>query len=305
MKKLDIVGAGLSGCTLAYLLKDKYDITIYEKEITLGGLCREGRFGRYKYHRFGGHFFHTNKKKIAEFLYTLTHAPEFRHRAMTVNSGKYYDYPITHSMVRKFGKKKCYEMFIDNYSKKMWGKDVPKVALDRVRIAKKGETFFTDKYQYSLNYTELFYNLTKGIKVFPGWKVLDVGNCVLTGEVDEYFGYKFGRLGWRGLRWETSVEDEPLPAHTINYPEEGFPYIRKNDYSEVYRHYLPIIGTGFPTSKLHHYPVETPKNMEIFEKYKEEAKKRNVILLGRLATYHYLNMDEAIWEAMKLAKKLR
>lgn len=40
MKNLHIIGGGMTGCFLAYFLKDKYNITIYEKGSQLGGLSR-------------------------------------------------------------------------------------------------------------------------------------------------------------------------------------------------------------------------------------------------------------------------
>ena len=40
MKKIAIIGAGVSGLTVAHQLKAKYDVTVYEKESTPGGLIR-------------------------------------------------------------------------------------------------------------------------------------------------------------------------------------------------------------------------------------------------------------------------
>lgn len=305
MKELTIVGAGLSGCTLAYLLRDEYDVTIYEEKTVVGGLCLEGEVGGRKYHRFGGHFFHTDNEEVNDFVVGLTDTPLLRLVAKTFYGGRHYDYPITDAMIEEFGREKCWDMFIRNYSAKMWGRDVPQAALDRVRIAGKGETFFTDKYQYSLNYTKLFRNLTEGIKVLLGRWVVDEPDVVLTGRPDLYFKGRYGRLPWRGLWFNTKVGVGPLPAHLVNYPERGYRFIRKNDYSGVYEHGVPIISTAYPTDREAFYPVESPGNRAIFEKYKEEAGKRNVVLLGRLGTYRYLNMDEAIWEAMKLAKELK
>lgn len=42
MKKIAIIGAGISGLSSAHFLKDHYDVTVFEKESTPGGLIRTG-----------------------------------------------------------------------------------------------------------------------------------------------------------------------------------------------------------------------------------------------------------------------
>ena len=37
MKKIAVIGAGISGLTVAYYLQDLFDITIFEKNAYLGG----------------------------------------------------------------------------------------------------------------------------------------------------------------------------------------------------------------------------------------------------------------------------
>ena len=36
-QKIAVIGGGIAGLTSAYLLKEKYDITVFEKENRLGG----------------------------------------------------------------------------------------------------------------------------------------------------------------------------------------------------------------------------------------------------------------------------
>ena len=45
MKKIAIIGAGISGLSSAHFLKDHYDVTVFEKESTPGGLIRCERVG--------------------------------------------------------------------------------------------------------------------------------------------------------------------------------------------------------------------------------------------------------------------
>ncbi|MCQ2609402.1 MAG: UDP-galactopyranose mutase, partial [Lachnospiraceae bacterium] len=53
-----------------------------------------------------------------------------------------------------------------------------------------------------------------------------------------------------------------------------------------------------------YYPVNNDKNQELYEKYKELAKKENIIFGGRLGEYKYYDMDKVIRSAMDKFKTL-
>ena len=55
MKHLAIIGAGISGLSAAHFLKDKYDVTIFEKEDRPGGLIKFRRVNGNLFHTCGGH----------------------------------------------------------------------------------------------------------------------------------------------------------------------------------------------------------------------------------------------------------
>ena len=40
MQKIAIIGAGVSGLSAAHFLKDKYEVTVFEKEDRPGGLIK-------------------------------------------------------------------------------------------------------------------------------------------------------------------------------------------------------------------------------------------------------------------------
>lgn len=40
MQKIAIIGAGVSGMSAAHFLKDRYNVTVFEKEKTPGGLIK-------------------------------------------------------------------------------------------------------------------------------------------------------------------------------------------------------------------------------------------------------------------------
>ena len=56
-KNLAIIGAGISGLSTAHLLKDRYNVVVFEKEATPGGLIRCRRVDGSLYHLCGGYVF--------------------------------------------------------------------------------------------------------------------------------------------------------------------------------------------------------------------------------------------------------
>jgi len=60
-----------------------------------------------------------------------------------------------------------------------------------------------------------------------------------------------------------------------------------------------------PEQNIPFYPKNFLKDVEIYKKYIKLAKKEyNVIFLGRLATYKYLDMDIVIGQAISQIKKI-
>jgi len=55
-----------------------------------------------------------------------------------------------------------------------------------------------------------------------------------------------------------------------------------------------------------YYPVPNPKNNKLYEKYRALAEKEpGVAFVGRLASYKYFNMDQAILNALEMFDNLK
>ena len=62
-------------------------------------------------------------------------------------------------------------------------------------------------------------------------------------------------------------------------------------------------GMAWEKGKEPYYPVNDPKNSELFDKYERRAlEEKNVIFGGRLGMYRYMDMDQVIEEALSLAE---
>jgi UDP-galactopyranose mutase len=135
---------------------------------------------------------------------------------------------------------------------------------------------------------------------------------VYTGQLDEYFDYKLGRLDWRTVSFKTRVEDMPnyQGNAVVNYTEREVPYTRVIEHKhfemfgqEVYGNPKTVISKEYSTEwkpgMEPYYPVNDKQNTELYAKYKELAdKEQNVIFGGRLAEYKYYDMDDVIEAAL-------
>lgn len=68
-QKIAVIGAGISGLAVAHLLKDKYDVTVFEKEPNPGGLIRCKRFKGSLFHICGGHVFNSKREDVLDWFW--------------------------------------------------------------------------------------------------------------------------------------------------------------------------------------------------------------------------------------------
>lgn len=69
MKKLAIIGAGISGLTLANLLKEKYSVVLFESSGYFGGIARTKSIGGKLFHTTGGHCFNSIHGDVLEWVF--------------------------------------------------------------------------------------------------------------------------------------------------------------------------------------------------------------------------------------------
>lgn len=96
MDKIVIVGAGLSGATMARLFADAgKDVTVVDKRATIGG-------NAYDYvdengitvQPYGPHIFHTNEKAVFDFLSKFSEWTPYEHRVLANLNGKLVPVPF-------------------------------------------------------------------------------------------------------------------------------------------------------------------------------------------------------------------
>ena len=212
-----------------------------------------------------------------------------------------------------------YETLFHSYTKKQWDKEPRELessVLERIPLRKNFDLrYFSDKFQgLPVNgYTSIVSNMldhpnitvklntpwTPSIK--SSWKTL-----VFTGPIDGYFNESgLPRLEYRSIKftWERRVQPGyDQPAAVVNYPNLNIPYTRTVEYKHFLHQRSPWTILSSETTSAEgepYYPVPTQANRELYEKYKKLADAtREVHFVGRLATYKYFNMDQAIRTAM-------
>ena len=218
-----------------------------------------------------------------------------------------------------------YKKLIKGYTEKQWGrdcKDLPAFIIKRLPV----------RYTYDNNY---FNDLYQGIPI-GGYNVLidalfegcDVelgvdynenkekynalgGKVLYTGMLDAYFGYQFGKLEYRSLRFETEVLDEQNHqcVAVVNYTDRETPYTRviEHKHFEFGTQEKTVItkriSTDWEEGMEPYYPVNDEKNQELYQKYRTLADEEHLLIGGRLAEYKYYDMDKVIESAFQLVGK--
>ena len=129
------------------------------------------------------------------------------------------------------------------------------------------------------------------------------GTVVFTGPIDEYFGYCFGPLEYRSLRFEQETLDMPnyQGIAAVNYTSAAVPYTRiiEHKHFEFGTQPKTVITREYPQQWSEdcepYYPVNDQRNNSLYRKYADLAEATpGVVFGGRLAEYKYYDMDQVI-----------
>ncbi len=214
-----------------------------------------------------------------------------------------------------------FEKLIKGYTEKQWGRscaELPAFIIKRLPLRfTYDNNYFNDRYQGIAEggYTLLAQKLLEGIDVRLGCEYSqfkaqnpDIAEkTVFTGMIDEYYGYRFGELEYRSLRFETErLEEENHQGNAVvNYTEREVPYTRIIEHKHFERATSPVtyITREYPAAWKRgdepYYPVNDKKNNALYEKYRALAdKEKDVIFGGRLGQYKYYDMDKVIAAAL-------
>ncbi len=217
------------------------------------------------------------------------------------------------------------EKFFRGYTRKQWGLDLSEL---RAGVAARIPTrtgddarYFTDRFQKMpvRGYTSMFESMLDhpGITLRLGVDFESLrADCqarttIYTGPIDAYFGYRFGRLPYRSLRFEhRHVPGAGLvqPCGTINYPNDHA-YTRVTEFKHLTGQQVrgSSLVYEYPVANADpYYPIPTDANEALYKRYEALAREQvGVHFVGRLAQYRYYNMDQVVAAALHLCDELR
>ena len=220
-----------------------------------------------------------------------------------------------------------YEAFIKGYTEKQWQTDprtLPADIITRLPVRFTFDDFyFNDRFEGLplTGYGEIFKRMfaTPGITALTGVDYFDLKPqlpaavpVIYTGPVDRYFGFSQGELGWRTLDFQREVvpAGDFQGASVVNYPDADVAFTRihefrhlhpersyRADKTVIFKEFSRFAGRGDEP----YYPINTPTDKARYDAYRAMADAEpGVIFGGRLGTYRYLDMHQAIGAALRV-----
>ena len=234
-----------------------------------------------------------------------------------------------------------YRRFFEGYTLKQWKRhprDLDASVCGRIPVrTNRDDRYLGEEFQAlpKNGYTAMFEMMvaaSPGLELHLGmdFKMAQVKwnfqHLIFTGPIDEYYGYCFGNLPYRSLRFEMEsftadqlarrekISGKPgfwQPAMQVNYPDIDVPFTRiveikhatgqQTDATTIVREFPHDWQPGEEPF----YPIPADDTKALYERYLSLAiKENNVSFIGRLGTYRYYNMDQVIGMSLKEAEKL-
>ena len=215
-----------------------------------------------------------------------------------------------------------YEKLIKGYTEKQWGRpctELPAFIIRRLPVRMVYDNnYFNDAYQGIPigGYNKLTEALLEGIECRVNedfftrreyWESV-ADKIVFTGKIDEFYGYRFGKLEYRTVSFEHEKLETPnhQGCSVVNYTERHIPFTRIIEHKHfedfgdaIYAKPVTVISREYSTEWTEgsepFYPVNDEVNSALYLQYKALADaETNVIFGGRLAEYKYYDMAPVI-----------
>ena len=260
-----IVGAGLYGAVFAHETKKKgKSVLVIDKRPNIAGNVYTEKIEGINVHKYGAHIFHTNNKKVWNYITRFAEFNRFTNSPVANYHGELYSLP--------------FNMYTFN---KMWGVVEPEVAAAKIEEQRK-EAGITEPnidayFDYKIGTLEYrsvcFENETLDKPNFQGNAAVNYTDVETPWtRIIEHKWFEFGK--------DEDGNDLPKTVISREYSSEWKPG------DEPY------------------YPVNDEKNGKLYAEYKALAEKETkVIFGGRLGEYKYYDMDAVIASALDMCEK--
>lgn len=331
MKSFLVVGAGFTGATIARELAEAgHHVNVIDRRDHVAGNAYDyvDLIG-VRVHKYGPHLFHTKNERVYNYLGRFCEWVEYRHRVKALLSdGRFVTLPVNAETQAIVGRENVVDIFFRPYTMKMWGMDIEQLdpsILNRVPVRDDmNELYFpNDAYQAlpKRGYTDLISNMLDhpNIRVslnteFEWMMKNEHVHTFNSMPIDVYYDYAYGPLPYRSIKFhnKTLPMTRALPTATVNFTNDG-PYTRVTEWR-----LLPEHGSNDQYTTLtfeepchytdnnyeRYYPVKDVdgSNRARYEQYKSLADKEDdITFVGRCGQYVYIDMDQAVNSALRIA----
>ncbi|MCH3995403.1 MAG: UDP-galactopyranose mutase [Prevotella sp.] len=366
-----IVGSGLFGAMFAYkAMKRGKTCLVIDKRPQVGGNLYCENVEGIPVHKYGAHIFHTNSKRVWDFVNSIVEFNRYTNSPVANYKGKLYNLPFNmNTFYQMWGVitpaeaqakldsereevrrkleadgvsqprnleeqaqlligKTVYERLIKGYTEKQWGRkctELPAFIIRRLPVRLVFDNnYFNDGYQGipKGGYNRLINGLLEGADTVVGedyfsqpenWRA-KADRMVFTGKIDEFYGYCFGKLQYRTVRFEQETLDTPnyQGNAVVNYTASDVPYTRIIEHKhfelfgqDVYKNPKTVISREYSSEWKEgmepYYPVNDERNNKLYLKYKVLAdQEKDVIFGGRLAEYKYYDMAPIVDKVLQM-----
>jgi len=328
-----VVGAGLSGATIARVLADNgYTITLIERRDHVAGNAFDfiNSHG-IRIHKYGPHLFHTSDAKVVGFLSRFTEWIPYQHRVKAkLEDGRLVTLPVNRETAHIVGEENILDVFYRPYTKKMWGVDMEELdssVLQRVEVRSDlNDLYFpSDSFQAlpAAGYTSLVEEMLKhrSIKVqlcreFETGMEREFGHTFNSMSIDEYFGAYNGLLPYRSMKFHHYDIPIPniFPVAVVNFTHSER-FTRATEWKNFPGHGLSEGWTSITVEEPcdfrdndfeRYYPVKDSDgcNRALYQKYNAMVPP-NMTFIGRCGLYVYLDMHQAVSSALATANRFK
>jgi len=199
-----LIGAGWHNATLAYILSQRHSVLVIDRRPHIGGNCHTENRHNINIHKYGAHIFHTNNKRVWDFINTFVEFNRYTNSPIANYNGEIYNLPFNMNTFYKLwgvttpeqaqaiiAKQRLnvsnpqnleeqalslvgtdiYEKLIRHYTEKQWGRlcsELPSFIIKRLPLRfTYDNNYFDDRYQGIPigGYTQIFEKLLKGSTV--------------------------------------------------------------------------------------------------------------------------------------------
>ncbi len=215
-----------------------------------------------------------------------------------------------------------YEKLVKGYTEKQWGKpctELPPSVMRRIPLRFIFDNnYFNDRYQGIPmgGYTRIMEQMLARADVRTSTDYLDDKEAfdamadlvVYTGTIDSFYGYRFGPLEYRSLRFEHERldTDNYQGVAVVNYTDAETPYTRiiEHKHFEFGTQPTTVISREYPQDWQPgiepFYPMEDEANKARYAQYFELAQAEGKVRFGgRLGEYRYYDMQDTIKSALE------